>query len=613
MHRLRLRLLGTGLVLGLLFALSAQAQATSGDERWQFDGVDRVYAMADIHGAYDAFRTTLANAGVVDDEGHWAAGESHLVICGDILDRGPESRLAMDLLMQLESEAEAAGGRVHVLLGNHEAMNLVGDMRYVSKAEYAAFADEETADTRERWFAAWAARQGGDAGNLDALRGQFDERFPAGFFALREAFGTDGKYGAWLLAKPLVVVVNGTAFVHGGLSPLVADIGLEGVNGQLAHDIASYVRHFEALADAAILLPTDNFYNHVDRLGAFVPTPTTSKESMRSVQRLQELSQSAVHAPEGPLWYRGNAHCPPLIEEDRLVASLEAIGANRVVIGHSPTPGRRVLERMDGRVIEIDTGMLNTYYGGRGHALLLEGESVRVVPEIEGSQSAPLPHPRRVGARPGGSLSAEALATLLAEGQVTAVRDDESGRRIATVSDGKRTVDALFEKRPSRGFYPGVAAYRLDRLLDLNLVPVSVRREVDGDDGTLSFLPARWMDEAGRSAAGRGASATCDLNDQWAAMYLFDALIYNEGWTLQRMLYSTDIWQLVLVDHSRAFGTSKKRPRHLASVPLDINPAWRRALESLDENTLEAEFGDVLDKRRRRALLARRDWLLAGG
>ena len=48
-------------------------------------------------------------------------------------------------------------------------------------------------------------------------------------------------------------------------------------------------------------------------------------------------------------------------------------------------------------------------------------------------------------------------------------------------------------------------------------------------------------------------------------------------------------------------------------MPFEITLAWRRALESLDEQTLEAEFGDVLDKRRRRALLARRDWLLAGG
>ena len=596
-----------------LVAIFPASGAVAGDGQWRFDGVERVYAVADIHGAFGAFETTLENAGVIDSDGRWAAGAAHLVICGDILDRGPASRSAMDLLMRLEREAEAAGGQVHVLLGNHEVMNLVGDLRYVSRSEYAAFADEESQDDRDRWFEAWAARRGADAEELAALRTAFEDRFPPGFFGLRDAFATDGKYGAWLIGKPLVVVINGTAFVHGGLSPLVGELGLQGVNGGLSHDVASYVRYYETLVDAEVLLPTDNFYDHVERLQRFVAGPTTDAATLKAAERLSQLAESDVHALDGPLWYRGNAHCPPLIEEDRLATTLAAIGADRVVIGHTPTPGRKVLERLDGRIIEIDTGMLNGYYGGRGHALLLESDLVRVVPEIEGSQSAPLPHPRRVGARSGGPLSAEALETLLAEGTILSSREDESERRIVSISDGEHTVDALFEKRLSRDFYPGAAAYRLDRLLNLDMVPVSVVREVDGDAGTLSFLPARWMDEEARGQSGRGGSATCDLNEQWAAMYLFDALIYNEGRSLGQMLYSTDIWQLVLVDHSRSFGTSKRRPRHLANVPLDITPAWRRALESLDERTLESALGDVLDKRRRRALLARRDWLLAGG
>ena len=94
----------------------------------------------------------------------------------------------------------------------------------------------------------------------------------------------------------------------------------------------------------------------------------------------------------------------------------------------------------------------------------------------------------------------------------------------------------------------------------------------------MTFLPAKWIDEAARSKSGQGASATCDLGEQWSAMYLFDALIFNEGRSLNRMLYSTDIWQLILVDHSNAFGTSKRRPRHLANVPLGVTPAWRRNL-----------------------------------
>jgi len=83
---------------------------------------------------------TLQYADILGEDLSWTGGKTTLVIVGDILDRGPKSRAAMDLLMRLEGEAESAGGRVQVLIGNHEAMILTGDMRYVSGPEYAAFA-----------------------------------------------------------------------------------------------------------------------------------------------------------------------------------------------------------------------------------------------------------------------------------------------------------------------------------------------------------------------------------------------------------------------------------------------------------------------------------------
>ena len=74
---------------------------------------------------------------------NWAAGKTHLVQIGDVLDRGPDSRKAMDLLMKLEGQAADAGGAVHPLIGNHEAMVLLNDWRYVHPAEELAFGGAE--------------------------------------------------------------------------------------------------------------------------------------------------------------------------------------------------------------------------------------------------------------------------------------------------------------------------------------------------------------------------------------------------------------------------------------------------------------------------------------
>ena len=163
------------LLLLVLTLLGAVSQAAADD--WRVDDAERIVAIADVHGAYTAMVATLQNVGVIDDQLRWSGAATHLVIVGDILDRGPRSRDVMDLLMRLETEAPLAGGKVQVLIGNHESMNLIGDLRYVSKEEYAAFAADETDAERDRWFAAYAERRGDDAASA-AVRKKFEQQFP---------------------------------------------------------------------------------------------------------------------------------------------------------------------------------------------------------------------------------------------------------------------------------------------------------------------------------------------------------------------------------------------------------------------------------------------------
>ena len=295
---------------------------------------------------------------------------------------------------------------------------------------------------------------------------------------------------------------------------------------------------------------------------------------------------------------------------DRLDAALRAIAAQRVVIGHTVTATRQVLQRLDGRVIEIDTGMTE-YYKGVGSALIISDDRMVFVNQAVDELSAPMPHPRRVGMRPGGFLEVEALELLLARGAVLKVTEDVSGRTLATVSDGERTVDAVFSKRAGRGFFPEVAAYRLDRLLGLDMVPVSVKRDVNGVEGSLQFQPQGDLDELQRQETGAGAEAQCALPDQWNAMFVFDALTHNSGRNLQAIHYSRDNWQLILVHHGKAFASRKGRPAHLQGVQISLSEAWKNTLASLDDEQLAATLGDVLDKKRLRALAARKDELLA--
>src|SRR5450759_1118045 len=201
-------------ILLLLFA---------GKDTWT--GVERVIAIGDIHGDYKALTEVLRSAGVIDGKGHWTCGTTHLVQAGDILDRGRESRKVMDLLMSLEKEADKAGGGVHTLIGNHEAMNIYGDLRYVSPGEFAAFRTVDSAQLRGRF---WDQYTGPDA------KKKWEDEHPLGWFEHRAAFGPMGVYGKWLRSRNTIVKINDTIYVHGGISAKFLSMSLQQINEEVA-------------------------------------------------------------------------------------------------------------------------------------------------------------------------------------------------------------------------------------------------------------------------------------------------------------------------------------------------------------------------------------------
>ena len=114
----------------------------------------RIVAVGDLHGDYDAWVAIARNAGVTDASGHWAGGTTVLVQMGDVVDRWTDSLKIIRSLQQLQKEAPRKGGKVIVILGNHEAMNLLGDNRYTTAGEYAAFVDGQSSARRDRIYEA---------------------------------------------------------------------------------------------------------------------------------------------------------------------------------------------------------------------------------------------------------------------------------------------------------------------------------------------------------------------------------------------------------------------------------------------------------------------------
>ena len=373
----------------------------------------RVVAVADVHGAYEEFVGILREVGLIDDRHAWTGDATTFVQTGDVLDRGARSKECLDLLMDLEQQAPRAGGAVIALIGNHEVMNLFGDLRYVTPQMFLTFAGPDPGkrrdDARKEYVAFLTAHAGHGhavAPPADgAARRAWEGEHPPGFFEHRDAFGRDGKYGQWIRSHHAVVQVGDGVFVHGGFSPALEFGTIREIDERVIADITAFDAMWRTLVEAKVLWRYMTFAEAVrfaaeeyawqqaeGPVGVFAARP--------AVLRLLAYRNWITLSADSPLWYRGLATEP----EDKLAASLKTIldrvGATYIVAGHSVVASKAVTTRLDNRVVLLDTGMLAEAFGGRASALAIQDG--RFMAYQAGGTPRLLPSPpRRDGVPPG--------------------------------------------------------------------------------------------------------------------------------------------------------------------------------------------------------------------
>ncbi len=313
----------------------------------------RIVAVGDLHGDFAAWRDIARAAQLVDGKGAWIGGDAVLVQTGDVVDRGPDSLKIVQDLMRLQREASRSKGRVVALVGNHEAMNVSGDFRYVSPADYAAYIDNRSELRRENVYESNKKliesfyHQRDPAMSGDAIKQAWLAATPLGSIEHRVAWTPNGSIGRWIVGNPAIAMLDGNIFLHGGISPAYVHMPIDEINRQLR---------------AALLAHSTD-------------------------------PRSIINDPQGPLWYRGltgpdadlakgETSSPPI--EQQLQSILSAYGAKRIVIGHTPILSGISLSH-DGRLARIDTGISSVYGGKVSYLEILDGNPVPHV--VERSQA----------------------------------------------------------------------------------------------------------------------------------------------------------------------------------------------------------------------------------
>jgi hypothetical protein len=299
---------------------------------------ERVVAVGDVHGDYERFLDVLIMANVANRQGRWIGGRTTLIQLGDMLHRGPASRRALDMLMKLQPQARRAGGHVEMILGNHEVMRMIGDLRYVSPGEDAEFRTPNSPRERDVYFESYleVLRYEGRAMNRPDLamgfREQWEASFPLGRAEMIKAFSGRGNYGKWLRKRPVAVVAGESLFVHAGISPKY-----------LMWDNERFVERL--LLDLELPQPDAGGY---------------------------------LADEQSPFWWRGLVQQP----EEELAGHIDDVlrrwGVRRMVVGHMPQKGR-VTPIYGGKVLLADVGLSSLYSGARACVVIERGQAVMLL------------------------------------------------------------------------------------------------------------------------------------------------------------------------------------------------------------------------------------------
>lgn len=261
---------------------------------------DHVFAIGDIHGDFEVLKTILLKAKLINSKLDWSGGTHTVVQVGDILDRGADELKIIKFLKKMEKQSAISGGRFIVLNGNHEAKNV--DLKFNDVNEIS-FADFEKYNTDQ---------------NRALVSRNFLENFPEHMHGRALAMMPGGKIAKYFSTHSTVLKIGQTIFVHGGVEPKYAKMGITKINTDLSNWMRGSGERF------------DYFFDEHAPLYSRIYSKQKEFDSIKSCEKLDK--------------------------------ALEILDSKRMIVAHSVQPS--INSECDQKVWRIDTGMSKAYDGG---------------------------------------------------------------------------------------------------------------------------------------------------------------------------------------------------------------------------------------------------------
>jgi hypothetical protein len=635
----------------LLMMVSGCATVPSKSSTLMPSGHDRLIAIGDIHGSLDGLKSILKQTALIDDADYWIGGNALLVQTGDLLDRGAEVRQVMDLLMSLQSQAETKGGKVVVLMGNHEVMNMVGSMQYVNPEAYRSFIDNNSPGKQEqafeRWKAFFSVSAGPEGDNPDIVKQKWMAEHPQGFVEYTESMGPEGKYGKWLRTLPTMFRYGGTIFIHGGISPSYSELPEPDVNANIDEEVKKFDLIKSDLMKAKLVeqfFSMSEMNSIVDGIIKASEIQELPKAMFDAVPRLKEIRTylesffdvSPLMADDGPLWFRGLAEWPDEQLSSYVPKWLAKNNAWRVVAAHTPRSDSKIQSRLEGNIILIDTGMNSKFFkGGQASALEIKDDDVFAVYQTGERFSFPLPKidygPVHVWVGQDGApvkfksvYEIEQFLLNASPVSIEVIKATNEPLKVLLEKDGYglRAIFRFQTEIDGPGPRPGdetkiryfrdsarseIVAYEVNRILGMDNIPPTVFRTFEEKEGTMQLWAEHIMSDKDRANKKMLPPEAIPWNKQMWDMRVFDNLINNIDRNQTNILIDNN-WRMILIDHTRSFARDKSLPDP-ENVIHCSRGLWH-ALRHFDETEARSRLSPYLNSSEIEALFVRRQVLI---
>ncbi len=584
----------TLLLLVIIGCTSSFAQTSS-----IFKTSSPIFVAADLGSTYDEVINALLSSGLIGDNENWAAASAHFVSLGDLSNNDGSSLQIMDLFIQLQKQADEAGGMFHVLLAEQQIKSLRGEWRHLSDKAISSFSNLETNDQRQnayQQFLQWNQFED----NSEKLE-EFNTIYPPGLFARIDAFSPDGKYGSWLTHLPFIVTINDQVFAHGGLSKKVKNTDINTLNAQLTSELSGFI----SSRDYFLQRNTLHFDLPLKEQKAIIKSLEPNPQRQQFLKTYKSLAFSRF----GPSWYRGNSMCHSFFEKDTLQEQLQAWGSSRLWIGHNYQPHDALLSRFSGQLLIMDTAPSNDGDHPKKSsriARISTDKSISYSDKMSEKSILPTLVEDRQFRNPF-NMSDQEVEDFLLTAEITNKQNTKEGRTKpfkVTLEKNGTTIHGIFKYKDTKRnaqnsrwsnsindadrYEYEVAAYKLDRMLNIGLVPVTVSRRVDGKKGIIQLWVDGLISELNMIEDKIPYRGSCDVKEQANMMNTFDYLIANRDRNSSNVMFSKDDWQIWFIDHSRSFSASRKTNKALRKLTINPTPAFKSALQTLSREQLDS-------------------------